>query len=182
MKTSPEERLVRVVAPPVSLDGSLSVPEGATGIVLFAHGSGSSRHSPRNQYVARALHEGGIGTLLIDLLTAEEEREDNRTARLRFDIGLLATRVGSASEWLAENPSTAHLLIGYFGASTGRGSGPGSGGRTAGRRCRRGFPRRKARPGHAGTGASQSPNPADCRGPGFPRHRYESRGAYTPEG
>jgi putative phosphoribosyl transferase len=119
MKTSHEERLVRVAAPPVSLEGSLSVPEGATGIVLFAHGSGSSRHSPRNQYVARALHEGGIGTLLIDLLTAEEEREDNRTARLRFDVGLLATRVGSASEWLAENPSTAHLLIGYFGASTG---------------------------------------------------------------
>src|SRR5712692_11840814 len=121
MKTA-EENLIRVTAPPVSLEGNLSVPEGATGVVLFAHGSGSSRHSPRNQYVARALREGGMGTLLIDLLTAAEEREDNRTARLRFDIGLLARRVVSASEWLAENPSTAHLRIGYFGASTGAGA------------------------------------------------------------
>src|SRR5690242_14967571 len=118
MKAIAEERLVRVAAPPVSLEGNLSVPDGATGVVLFAHGSGSSRHSHRNQYVARALREGGMGTLLIDLLTAAEEREDTRTARLRFDIGLLAARVVAASDWLSENPSTAHLRIGYFGAST----------------------------------------------------------------
>ena len=122
MKAIAEDRLVRVTTPLVSLEGNLSVPGGATGVVLFAHGSGSSRHSPRNQFVARALREGGMGTLLIDLLTAAEEREDMRTARLRFDIDLLAARVMSASQWLAENPSTAHLRIGYFGASTGAGA------------------------------------------------------------
>jgi pimeloyl-ACP methyl ester carboxylesterase len=88
-------------------------------VVLFAHGSGSSRHSPRNRYVAQALNEGGLGTLLIDLLTAAEEREDARTGRLRFDIALLAARVVGASDWLARNTATAHLPIGYFGASTG---------------------------------------------------------------
>ena len=110
---------MRIAVGSTQLEGNLSLPEDATGVVLFAHGSGSSRHSPRNQYVAQALREGGLGTLLIDLLTAAEEREDARTARLRFDIGLLADRVVGASEWLARNSATAHLPIAYFGASTG---------------------------------------------------------------
>ena len=114
-----EERLVRIVADSAELEGNLAVPEGSSGVVLFAHGSGSSRHSPRNRYVAQALREGGLATLLIDLLTAAEEREDNRTGRLRFDIEMLAGRVRGASDWLVENPATAHLRIGYFGASTG---------------------------------------------------------------
>jgi len=119
MKTAFEEQLVRITAGSAELEGNLSIPAGATGIVLFAHGSGSGRHSPRNRYVARALQDGGLGTLLIDLLTAAEEREDVRTARLRFDIGLLAERVVGATDWLTQNPATADLRIGYFGASTG---------------------------------------------------------------
>jgi dienelactone hydrolase len=87
--------------------------------VLFAHGSGSSRHSPRNRYVAEALREGGLATLLIDLLTSAEDREDARSARLRFDIALLARRVAAATAWLTENPATSRLRIGCFGASTG---------------------------------------------------------------
>ncbi len=113
------EQFVRIDAGSARLEGNLSLPEGATGVVLFAHGSGSSRHSPRNQYVARVLRQAGLGTLLIDLLTAEEEREDARTGQLRFDIDLLSRRVAGASAWLAGNPSTAHLPAGYFGASTG---------------------------------------------------------------
>jgi dienelactone hydrolase len=119
MKAGAVEQLVRIVVGCAQLEGSLSLPEDASGVVLFAHGSGSSRHSPRNEYVARALQEGGLGTLLIDLLTAAEEREDARTGRLRFDIELLAGRVAGASSWLATNPATAHLPLGYFGASTG---------------------------------------------------------------
>jgi len=119
MKFGAAEQLARIVVGSAQLEGNLSLPEDATGVVLFAHGSGSSRHSPRNRYVAQELREGGLGTLLIDLLTAAEEREDTRTARLRFDIGLLAGRVEGASDWLAGNPATAHLPIGYFGASTG---------------------------------------------------------------
>src|ERR1700730_14267781 len=119
MKTAVEEQVVRITADSAELEGNLSIPAGAAGIVLFAHGSGSSRHSPRNRYVARALQDGGLGTLLIDLLTATEEREDIRTARLRFDIGLLAERVVGATDWLTQNPATADLRIGYFGASTG---------------------------------------------------------------
>jgi len=88
-------------------------------MVVFAHGSGSSRHSPRNRYVAQALIDGGLATLLIDLLTSAEEREDDRTARLRFNIHLLAERVTGATGWLLENAATQHLRIGYFGASTG---------------------------------------------------------------
>jgi putative phosphoribosyl transferase len=119
MKVSAAEQLVRIVVDSAQLEGNLSLPQDASGVVLFAHGSGSSRHSPRNQYVAQALHEGGLGTLLIDLLMATEEREDARTGRLRFDIALLAARVVDASDWLARNTATAQLSIGYFGASTG---------------------------------------------------------------
>jgi dienelactone hydrolase len=114
-----EERLVRVAAGRVMLEGNLSLPEGTRGIVLFAHGSGSSRHSSRNRYVARLLNEAKLATLLVDLLTAEEEAVDLRTAHLRFDIGLLAERLVGATDWLARHPDTRHLRIGYFGASTG---------------------------------------------------------------
>jgi putative phosphoribosyl transferase len=113
---------VRVTIGPVSLEGILAVPGGSQGIVLFAHGSGSSRHSPRNQYVASALRKAGIATLLIDLLTEEEEAIDALTRHLRFDINLLATRLVGATDWLEKNPETRSLRIGYFGASTGAGA------------------------------------------------------------
>jgi pimeloyl-ACP methyl ester carboxylesterase len=104
---------------PVTLDGDLAVPLGATGIVLFAHGSGSGRHSPRNQFVARVIQRTGIATLLFDLLTGDEETEDDVTGRLRFDIGLLARRLVEAGKWIALQPETKKLAVGYFGASTG---------------------------------------------------------------
>jgi dienelactone hydrolase len=113
------ERLVRVQAGPATLEGNLTLPEGADGIVLFAHGSGSSRHSPRNRYVARLLNEAKLATLLVDLLTADEEAIDLRTARLRFDIGLLAERLVAVTDRLTQQPETRRLRIGYFGASTG---------------------------------------------------------------
>ncbi|MBI3418416.1 MAG: hypothetical protein HY043_24260 [Verrucomicrobia bacterium] len=112
-------RSVRIAAGSVTLDGEWCVPEGAVGIVLFAHGSGSSRHSPRNQAVARALQESGTGTLLFDLLTRAEEAEDARTGELRFNIGLLAQRLVAATKWVARQPEGEHLGIGYFGSSTG---------------------------------------------------------------
>jgi putative phosphoribosyl transferase len=114
-----EERPVRVSADLVGLEGNLAVPGSARGVVLFAHGSGSGRHSPRNRYVARALREAELATLLVDLLTAEEEEVDLRTRHLRFDIGLLAERLVGATKWLAQNSDTRNLRIGYFGASTG---------------------------------------------------------------
>ena len=104
------------------LEGNLGVPDGARGVVLFAHGSGSGRHSPRNRYVAQVLREAGLATLLIDLLTAEEEEVDLQTRHLRFDIGLLAERLVGATEWLERNPDTQDLRVGYFGASTGAGA------------------------------------------------------------
>lgn len=104
------------------LHGNLNVPAGARGIVLFAHGSGSSRHSPRNRYVASVLREGGLATLLMDLLTAEEEAINLRTRQLRFDINLLAQRLVVATDWLREQPDTRELKVGYFGASTGAGA------------------------------------------------------------
>jgi putative phosphoribosyl transferase len=116
------EHPVRVSAGSVELEGDLGAPENARGVVLFAHGSGSGRHSPRNRLVARALQEAGLATLLIDLLTPDEERADLRTGHLRFDIGLLAERLAGATEWLIDNPETRDLRIGYFGASTGAGA------------------------------------------------------------
>src|SRR4051812_40505487 len=112
-----QERLVTVPAGGAMLEGNLSVPANAKGVVLFAHGSGSSRHSPRNRYVAEVLREAGLATLLIDLLTPEEEQVDIRTAQLRFDIGFLAGRLVSATEWLSQNSDTSILRVGYFGAS-----------------------------------------------------------------
>jgi dienelactone hydrolase len=109
---------VSITAGDAVLEGDLVVPEEATGIVLFAHGSGSSRHSPRNRLVASTLSDAGIGTLLMDLLTPREEEIDRLTAELRFDIALLARRLVAAVDWLRDGPA-ASLRIGIFGASTG---------------------------------------------------------------
>lgn len=103
----------------VNLLGELHLPDHATGIVLFAHGSGSSRHSPRNQFVAQVIRDAGVGTLLFDLLTGDEEAIDARTRHLRFDIELLAHRLCGATQWITRNAETKSLKIGYFGASTG---------------------------------------------------------------
>jgi putative phosphoribosyl transferase len=102
-----------------SIHGDLAFPERAQGVVLFAHGSGSGRHSSRNRAVAAALNARGLGTLLVDLLTEAEERIDLETRHLRFDIGLLADRLDFAIRWLLEDPETRALPIGIFGASTG---------------------------------------------------------------
>ena len=110
---------VKVSAGPVTLDGMLGIPGDAKGIVVFAHGSGSSRFSPRNQYVAEELRKAKLGTLLFDLLTPEEEEVDMVTGHLRFNINLLSERVIGATDWLTAYPKTKDLTIGYFGASTG---------------------------------------------------------------
>ena len=101
------------------LSGNLNIPKNANAIVLFAHGSGSSRHSPRNQFVARTLNEAGLATLLFDLLTQKEEAIDTQTRQLRFNIHLLADRLVHATKWARQQPQTCDLLIGYFGSSTG---------------------------------------------------------------
>lgn len=110
---------VEVPTPGAHLAGDLVVPPGARGVVAFAHGSGSSRHSPRNLQVAATLQEGGLATLLFDLLTPAEEVRDDLTAEHRFDIPLLTRRLAGAVDWLRRIPATAHLPIGLFGASTG---------------------------------------------------------------
>lgn len=110
-----EGDVIEVRIEPEGLDGLLGVPPGSGGMVIFAHGSGSGRHSPRNNYVAAALREAGLGTLLLDLLTPEEEL-DRRNV---FDIPLLASRLARATQWVAEQPTLAHMVPGYFGASTG---------------------------------------------------------------
>src|SRR6185437_6107281 len=115
-------RAVTITAEGAPLAGDLSIPTDARGIVVFAHGSGSSRHSPRNRFVADTLRAGGLATLLMDLLTEDEEAEDVRTLALRFDIGLLARRLVGATDWLAQQPDKSALPIGYFGASTGAGA------------------------------------------------------------
>jgi alpha-beta hydrolase superfamily lysophospholipase len=116
------EQTVNIRIDSVVLHGDLGIPPAATGLVLFAHGSGSGRHSPRNRYVAAKLREAGLGTLLIDLLTEREEIIDSRTAHLRFDIELLATRLVGAIDWLSRDRRTGDLPIGLFGASTGGGA------------------------------------------------------------
>jgi dienelactone hydrolase len=103
----------------VALEGALSIPERADGVVLFAHGSGSSRFSPRNRFVAAFLNQGGLGTLLLDLLTAEEHEIDERSGALRFDIDLLSRRLIGVVDWASTHPDMRHLPIGLFGASTG---------------------------------------------------------------
>ena len=118
-QTSQEEGYVRLAAGETTLHGNLLIPEQAKGLVAFAHGSGSSRHSPRNRYVAETLRNAGLATLLFDLLTLEEEAEDLISGRLRFDIGLLARRLVGATDWLRSNEPTRHFGLGYFGSSTG---------------------------------------------------------------
>lgn len=115
-------REVHIACGEVTLEGELAIPPGSNGVVVFAHGSGSSRHSPRNQYVARVIRESGNGTLLFDLLTRAEEAEDQFTGHLRFDIGLLADRLVEVTHWLVAQPAARELGIGYFGSSTGGGA------------------------------------------------------------
>jgi dienelactone hydrolase len=116
---SARETGVTVPAGGVTLDGTFTLPDGAGGVILFAHGSGSSRHSPRNRYVAEELRFAGFGTLLLDLLTSAEEAIDEQTRELRFDIALLAERLVAAMGWLSNDDATRELPIGLFGASTG---------------------------------------------------------------
>ncbi|HEX6477128.1 MAG TPA: dienelactone hydrolase family protein [Acidimicrobiales bacterium] len=110
---------VRIPAGGCTLDADLAGPDAPTGVVAFAHGSGSSRHSPRNREVAAVLQGAGLATLLADLLTPEEEQADLRTGHLRFDIGFLAGRLGAVAHWLSEERTTSRLPVGFFGASTG---------------------------------------------------------------
>jgi dienelactone hydrolase len=110
-----KNEVVRIPVNGAHIEGALELPDQPVGMVLFAHGSGSSRHSPRNNYVARILREHGVGTLLMDLLTPEEDRDYSR----RFDIDLLVERLRAAAHWVKANPDTAKLPLGYFGASTG---------------------------------------------------------------
>jgi len=117
--TITEHREVQILSTGVRLDGVMSMPEDAKGIVLFVHGSGSSRHSPRNQYVAQTLQKGGLATLLFDLLTPAEEEIDRHTRQWRFDIGLLARRTAAVLEWLELQPYVYDLKQGLFGSSTG---------------------------------------------------------------
>jgi len=112
-------KAVSITLPDAVLQGDLTIPRGATGIVAFAHGSGSGRHSPRNRFVAEKLNEAGLATLLMDLLTEEEERIDDVTAELRFDIGLLARRTAQVVQWIGDQPKLRDLPCGLFGASTG---------------------------------------------------------------
>src|SRR5687767_10174373 len=114
--------LVRIPAGEALLQGELRIPADACGIVLFAHGSGSGRHSPRNQFVASTLESAGLATLLFDLLTEVEEAADEHTAHLRFDIDLLANRLSHAARWADDARQTRGLRVGFFGASTGAGA------------------------------------------------------------
>ena len=123
IKSKDEELgLVHIEVRPVILEGNLCMPERAEGIILFAHGSGSSRHSPRNHAVAQDLNKRNFATLLIDLLTLDEESIDVETQHLRFDISLLSKRIITITDWVTENPDTRPFQIGYFGASTGAGA------------------------------------------------------------
>jgi dienelactone hydrolase len=110
---------VQIPSDSAMLEGELTISAESPGIVLFAHGSGSSRHSPRNQFVARTIREAGVGTLLFDLLTRDEESEDVSTGHLRFNIGLLTKRLVDATLWLEGLPDARRLGLGFFGASTG---------------------------------------------------------------
>jgi predicted alpha/beta-hydrolase family hydrolase len=119
MDLPPESVTLQIPAGEVTLAGDLEIPENAQGLVLFAHGSGSSRRSPRNQAVAEVLRDAGMATLLFDLLTPHEEAEDACSGHLRFDIGLLSRRLAIVTEEIEDDPHSGNLVIGYFGASTG---------------------------------------------------------------
>lgn len=122
MRRAENERTLIVPVRNAELEGDLAIPSNARGLVLFAHGSGSSRKSPRNRFVARALRDRGLGTLLFDLLTASEESRDAVDAQLRFDIPLLAGRLAEVTIWMREQENARKLAFGYFGASTGAGA------------------------------------------------------------
>jgi putative phosphoribosyl transferase len=161
--TNIENRHVQILSTGVRLEGMVSIPEDAIGIVLFVHGSGSSRRSPRNQYVAEMLQEAGLATLLFDLLTVEEEEIDQRTRHLRFDIDLLARRTAGVLEWLTLQPFAYGLKTGLFGASTGAAAALKAAAGDAGKSgCRR-FTGRPARPGRGCARASPGAHPADRR-------------------
>jgi dienelactone hydrolase len=119
MTNAHDQQTIRVSVGAVTLEGTLTMPPGPVGIVLFAHGSGSSRFSPRNRYVAQVLHRAGLATVLIDLLTTDEEQIDLQTRHLRFDIELLAQRLVGTIDWITHNAATQELSLGLFGASTG---------------------------------------------------------------
>lgn len=119
MRPLAQAQMLRIPTPGATLNADLVIPVDARGIVLFAHGSGSSRHSHRNQFVARTLQQSSFGTLLMDLLTTEEEHVDNQTREWRFDIELLARRLTATVDWASTQPTIKHLPIGLFGASTG---------------------------------------------------------------
>lgn len=118
MKTM-QKKLRHHISETVTLEGDLAIPSSAESIIIFAHGSGSSRFSSRNQYVARRLQDEGLATLLFDLLTSDEERVDSYNMQLRFDIDLLAERLSGATHWVKKQQETENMSIGYFGASTG---------------------------------------------------------------
>jgi putative phosphoribosyl transferase len=144
-----QSKPIHITEERITLEGDLCIPSGAQSVVLFAHGSGSSRYSPRNRFVAHELQSAGFATLLLDLLTSEEEETDAHTHHLRFDIDLLAQRLAGAIGWLRQNPETRHLQIGCFGASTGAGAAM-----VAAARCReevRAIVSRGGRPDLAGT-------------------------------
>jgi dienelactone hydrolase len=144
-----EGKPVHIKEGAVSLEGNLCIPSGAESVILFAHGSGSSRYSPRNRFVAQELHRAGLATLLMDLLTSEEEEMDVHSHQLRFDIDLLAERLTGAIGWLRQNPETRDFQIGCFGASTGAAAAM-----VAAARCReevRAIVSRGGRPDLAGT-------------------------------
>lgn len=122
MNTNNKGQTVQINTDDTTLEGNLYLLTNASAIILFAHGSGSSRFSPRNQFVAKILQQAGFGTLLFDLLTAEEEKIDLHTAEYRFDIPLLAKRLIGTTDWLKKQKSMSHLSIGYFGSSTGAGA------------------------------------------------------------
>jgi dienelactone hydrolase len=147
------ETVIRIPAGGTMLEGNLHVPANARGVVLFAHGSGSSRHSPRNRFVARALNEAGLATLLFDLLTSEEESVDVFTREHRFDLKLLAERLGHATDWSLREPRLHGLRPGYFGSSTGGGAA---------------LVAAAARPGDIGAVVSRGGRP-DLAGPALPR-------------
>lgn len=113
------EQTIKIPVGNIELEGSLFIPRGTEGAVVFAHGSGSSRFSPRNQYVAKEFNKANIGTMLFDLLTPEEEEKDALTAEFRFNIPILADRLVGTTQWLKNDPQTKDLALGYFGASTG---------------------------------------------------------------
>ena len=150
-----ESHETRIPAGGVTLEGDLAVPPSARGVVLFAHGSGSGRFSPRNRFVAGELQRSGLATLLIDLLSAQEEEADRRTGHLRFDIDLLADRLVVVTDWLGRQRVTADLRVGYFGASTGGGAA---------------LVAAAQRPGVVGAVVSRGGRP-DLAGPALPRAR-----------